>query len=603
MSIIGTILADTRSGGVGAGDGPVTNPQNPAFWLQKLFYGGTETWSGESISPDTALTISAYWNAINIIAGAIGFLPFVVYERDGRNRNSAVDHPVYTIIPDRPNPYMDALTFRETIQAHVLGWGNGYAEIERAGHGGPKYLWPISPAKVTPEVYTPKGGQETVRYKYVNGSKTKWIDYDNMYHIKGLGFEGLSGYSIINYMKQSLGLVRAVEKYGSRFFKNNATPPAVLEHPKTLGDDAEKHLRKSWEEIHKSPENAGRIAILEEGMKLHQIGIPPEDAQYLLTRKFSVTEIARWFDIPPHMLKDLDKATFSNIEHQGIEFVVWTLTRWMKRWEQETNYKLFGKEARRKYYSEFVPAALLRGDTKSRYEAYRIAIFSGWINRNKARELENMNPAEGLDDYLQPMNYKVVGEPDPRTAGAARTREIEPTPEPPALPADQVGDVRDQGGDPGDQAADVRDQGGDPGDRAEDTAGQDRPTGPEGDRDSDNGFQALFESTFRRIVTKEVNALKRIVKKQDEPDTRAERVNEFYDKHMDHVRDVLEPVLRVFGADDQAIEIEAQKYIDDSRADLLAGLRYWDPDEILDDWKETKALKMTEEILGRGKDG
>ena len=140
-------------------------------------------------------------------------------------------------------------------------------------------------------------------------------------------------------MKQSLGLARAVEKYGSRFFKNNATPPAVLEHPNSLGDDAEKHLRKSWEDIHKSPENAGRIAILEEGMKLNTIGVPPEDAQYLTTRKFSVTEIARWFDIPPHMLKDLEKATFSNIEHQGIEFVVWTLTRWMTRWQQETNYK------------------------------------------------------------------------------------------------------------------------------------------------------------------------------------------------------------------------------------------------------------------------
>lgn len=600
MSILKSILSDKRSG-----PGPVSNPQNPAFWLQKLFNGGTETWSGESVSPDSALGISAYWNAINIIAGAIGFLPFVVYERDGRNRRRATEHPVYTIIHDRPNPYMDALTFRETLQAHVLGWGNGYAEIERAGHGGPKYLWPISPAKITPEVHK-DNAQEIVRYKYVNGGSTKHIKYENMYHIKGLGFEGLKGYSIINYMKQSLGLVTAVEKYGSRFFKNNATPPAVLEHPGTLTDSAEAHLRKSWEEKYKSPENAGRIAILEEGMKLNQIGVPPEDAQFLLTRKFSVTEIARWFDIPPHMLKDLEKATFSNIEHQGIEFVVWTLTRWMARWEQETNYKLFGTDARRKYYSEFIPAALLRGDIKSRYDAYRVAIYSGWMNRNTARELENMNPAEGLDDYLQPLNYKVVGEPDPRAPAAARTRDIDSIPippEPPAVPPDLDGDHGNRTAEPTAQAAEPTDQAGDPGDRAEDTRTEDRPTGPEGGPDSDNGFQALFESTFRRIVTKEVNALKRIIKKQDEPDTRAERVGEFYDKHIDHVREVLGPVLKVFGADPQAIDIEAQKYIDDSRADVLAGLRYWDPDEILDDWKETKALKMTEEILRRGKDG
>ncbi len=583
MSIIKSILDDNRSGsgGVGSGDGPTSNPQNPAFWLEKLFGGGLDTWSGESVSPDKALGVAAYWNAINIIAGAIGFLPMVVFERKGKNTEPALDIPQYSLIHDRPNKYMDALTFRETLQAHALGWGNGYAEIQRDGRMDPVALWPISPAKITPEVVKDDNGQEIVHYKYVNNGQTSYIEYNNMFHIKGLGFEGLKGYSVINYMKQSLGLITAVDKYGSRFFRNNATPAVVLEHPNTLSGTSEQHLRASWDDQHKSPENAGKTAILEEGMKLHQIGVPPEDAQYLLTRKFSVTEIARWFDIPPHMLKDLDKATFSNIEHQGIEFVVWTLTRWMVRWEHEANYKLFKAAERKRFYTKIIPAALLRGDVKSRYEAYRIGIYSGWMNRNQARKFEDMNPADGLDDYLQPLNYKVVGEPDPRTVGAMnRSAEPigthEPTPalpEPPVVPDDRSAD-------PGNQVVDSDDQGGYP--------------------DVDNGFQTLFESTWRRIITKEVNALKRIIKK---PDRQAERIGEFYDKHIDHVREVLGPVLSVFGADDEAIEIEAQKHIDDSRADLLGGLSYGNPDEILDTWKETKALQMAEEIVARGKNG
>ena len=612
MSILDVVLDDNRSGVIGGG-----NPQTPAYWLQQLF-GGGDTDSGVVINEANVLTLSAFWNGVNIISGAIGFLPLVLYRRIGPGRKErAYTHPVYSLLHDRPNPYMDALIFRETLQGHLLTWGNAYAEIERNGAGGPKWLWPMAPNKVAEDVYD---NGSKIQYKYTTPQNTtRTIQFKNVLHIKGLGFDGVKGYSVVGHARNSLGAAKAVEQYGARFFKNNATPPSVLEHPKALTDDAEKHLRESWEKMHKGTENAGRIAILEEGMKLHQIGIPPEDAQYLSTRKFSVTEIARWLNIPPHMIKDLEKATFSNIEHLGIEFIVWTLTPWMKRWELETTYKLISKDQRKTFFAEFVPAALLRGDTKSRFDAYRIAIYSGWMNRNQARNFENMNSADGLDDYLQPLNYKVVGEPDPRVAGSSSANQAAARiPAIPGLPVhvedhgDNRGNPGDNLGDPGDNREittaieDQRPENGDvpgvaPG--LERTAGVDNPTDPPTDPDGCpgpvEGFHALFESTWRRIVTKEVNALRRIVKK---PERRAELINEFYDKHFDHVVEVLGPVLKVFGADDQAIQDEARKYIDDSRSDLLAGLRFWDPEEILDGWKDDKALKMTEEFLTRGND-
>ncbi len=596
MSILDVVLDDDRSGVIGGG-----NPRTPPYWLQKIF-GGVETDSGVAINEENALTISAFWNGINIIAGAIGFLPLVLYRRIGQGRERAYTHPVYTLLHDRPNPYMDALVFRETLQGHLLTWGNAYAEIERNGAGGPKYLWPMAPNKVQPEIYD---NGSKIRYNYTTPQNTpRQIAFENVLHIKGLGFDGVKGYSVVGHARNSLGAAKAVEQYGARFFKNNATPPAILEHPKTLTDDAEKHLRESWEKMHKGTENAGRIAILEEGMKLHQIGIPPEDAQYLATRKFSITEIARWLNIPPHMIKDLEKATFSNIEHLGIEFIVWTLTPWMKRWEFEMTHKLISKDQRRTFFAEFIPAALLRGDTKSRFEAYRIGIYSGWMNRNEVRGYENMNPADGLDDYLQPLNYKVVGEPDPRIAPAPAPRSAPaPEPRPPA--------IEDNAGDPGDNLGITDeidrlnpDTGDVPGtasdlDRTADVDNPaDPPPDPSGRPGPAEGFQALFESTWRRIVTKEVNALRRVIKK---PDRVAERVQEFYDKHFDHVVEVLGPVLKVFGAGDQAVQDEARKYIDDSKSDLLAGLRYWDPEEILDGWKDDKALQMTAEFLARGK--
>lgn len=556
MSIIGRVADEVRAGIVG-----ITNPRDPAFWLQKLF-GGGETPSGVAVNEESAMTISAVWNAINIISGALGFLPFNVYRRlpDG-GREKAVNHPTHALIHDRPNPYMDAGVFRETLQAHILAWGNGYAEIERNNNGQARALWPLRPDRTVPELFG-KDRNVKVRYRHTKESGgTVIIPFEDMFHVRGLGATGLQGYSVISrFARDSLGAAKAAELYSSRFFKNDATPPMVLKHPGRLGDTAEEHLRKSWQENH-SGENRHKPSILEEGMDIQTLGLSPEDAQLLMTRQFDVIQVARWFDIPPHMIKSLEKATFSNIEQQGLEFVIWTLTKWLTRWEAEVNFKLFGKEDRSVFFSEFVTAALLRGDTKSRFDAYRVAINSGWMARNEVRAIENMNKVDGLDAFWQPLNVQSVGGSDSE----------EP---------DMVVEVITEGN-AGRQEAEN-------GDEVVETVG---------DVDLNVASEDLFRTTWGRIVTKEVNALR---SKIDKPDSR-EKINAFYDKHFDHVREVLGPVLRIFGTGPGRVEVVARQYIEDSRADLLAAIDAGDDvREMVAEWRANKGLRMAEEFFGKG---
>jgi HK97 family phage portal protein len=220
-------------------------------------------------------------------------------------------------------------------------------------------------------------------------------------HIPGLGFDGLLGYSPIAMAREAVGLAMATEEFGARFYNQNAQPGIVLKHPNRLSNEARDNLRKSWEDSHRGLDKAHKAAILEEGMSLEKIGIPPDDAQFLETRKFQRSEIASFFHIPPHMIGDLDKATFSNIEQQSLEFVVYTMRPWLVRWEQAINQKLILQE---NYFSEFLVDGLLRGDIAARYSAYAVGRQWGWLSANDVRELENMNPIDGGDTYLTPLN-------------------------------------------------------------------------------------------------------------------------------------------------------------------------------------------------------
>ena len=218
------------------------NPQSPQYWVKKLF-GALETSTGIEVDEDRALTYSAVWAAINIISGAVGFLPFLVYKRNKNNRERQPEHPVYKLLHDRPNPYMDALTFQETLQGHVLSWGNAYAEIERGGDTKPKYLWPLLPNRTKAEVVN-----NTLRFEVRDkDGKIRYLPYENVLQIKGFGFDGITGYSVINYAAESLAFGLAAEKYGAKFFGNNASPGGVLEHPETLSDKALDHLKEQWE--------------------------------------------------------------------------------------------------------------------------------------------------------------------------------------------------------------------------------------------------------------------------------------------------------------------------------------------------------------------
>lgn len=378
------------------------NPQSPQYWLQKLF-GKNVTLTGIEIDEDTALKYSAVWAAVNIISGAVGFLPIIAYRRLEKGKERLTKHPVARLMHSRPNPYMDALTFKEVLQAHALLWGNGYAEIERDGAGRPIALWPLLPNKTEPKIV-----DKILVYKVYQPDKTVTLPYDNVLHIKGLGFDGLKGYSVIQYAAENMALGLAAEKNAAAFFGNDSSPTGILTTDDPLKKETKEVVEKDWEEKHKGLDKRYRIAVLHSGLKWMQIGISAKDSQLIESRQFSVNDIARWFTIPPHMLADLERATFSNIEHQGLEFVTWTLAKWLKRWELECSYKLFSTAEQDDTFLEFLVDALLRGDTKTRSESYRIALGGNnnpaYMTVNEVREKENLAAVPGGDELFRP-NY------------------------------------------------------------------------------------------------------------------------------------------------------------------------------------------------------
>jgi HK97 family phage portal protein len=380
--------------------------------LASLF-GGKPSASGISVNEYTALNLSAVWAAVTVIAGTIASLPLILYKRlpnGGKERD--VDHPTYELLHDAPNPEMTAMVFRETLQAHVLLWGNGYAEIQRDEAGRPKALWPI-----TPDVIEPfrEDGSGRLRYRVTqtNGAQVT-LDPDRILHIPGLGFDGIRGYSVIYKARESLGLLSASERFGSTFFGNGAWPGLVAQHPGKLNEAAHTRLKTSLNEALQGPNRAHSVIVTEEGIKIEKTTIPPNDAQFLETRRFQILEVARWFNIPPHKLRDLERATFSNIEQQGIDWVI-DLRLWLVRWEQEIRRKLISRLERKRQFAEHLVDGLLRGDTATRYGAYSVARNWGWMSTNEIRSLENLNPVEGGDMYLVPLNM-VPADKVPSTA-------------------------------------------------------------------------------------------------------------------------------------------------------------------------------------------
>lgn len=365
------------------------------------------TTSGKPVNERTAMQTTAVYACVRILAEAVASLPLHVYEyQDDGGKKLVHDHPLYYLLHDEPNPEMTSFVFRETLMSHLLIWGNAYAQIIRDGAGRVLGLYPLLPDKMDVQrddkgniyyVYS-RNSDENPMFKEYGNIKLKAED---VLHIPGLGFDGLIGYSPIAMAKNAVGMTLACEEYGASFFANGANPGGVLEHPGVLKDPSK--VRESWNSVYRGVSNAHKIAVLEEGMKYQQIGIPPEEAQFFETRKFQINEIARLYRIPPHMVGDLDKSSFSNIEQQSLEFVKYTLDPWVIRWEQSLQRSLLLPGEKGKYFIKLNVDGLLRGDYQSRMNGYAVGRQNGWFSANDIREMENMNPIpdeEGGNLYL-----------------------------------------------------------------------------------------------------------------------------------------------------------------------------------------------------------
>ncbi len=478
-------------------------------------FGGQPTASGASITEDTALNISAVYCAVTLISNSLKTLPWFVYRRLARGgRDLATDHPVYKLLHRSPNPETTPSRFKKLLASWVLLWGNGRAEIERDGYGQPVALWPIHPSRC---VTKRNSAGDIVHEVYNEDGSMVTLDDEDVFHVQGFSKDGLTGISVIGLARETLGLAVAAEEYGARFFANDATPRAVLEHPSTLTEEASQRLRKSWHETYGGANRHG-VAILEEAMKLNVFGMPNEDAQFLQTRTFQVVEVARWFNIPPHKLKELSRATFSNIEHQSLEYGNDSVVPYAVDFEEEGDRKLFAT-GNQDLFCEFLVDAMLRADTQARNRSYEIQRRNGVLNADEWRRKENMNPLPGGrgEIYIVPANMKSVDQLAAEAAGGKGGRSSR------------------------------------------------------GNRDADQrtaiarAHEPLLADTIGRMLTKEANAARRARKKSDDFGV---WLDEFYAEHAVTFRSAIAPCVEALGG---ALRATLPAAVPDGRWDQFIG--------------------------------
>ena len=382
-------------------DKPMNSTAGSAY---SFFLGGSS--SGKRVTEQSAMQMTAVYCCVRILSEAVAGLPLNIYrytEEGGKEK--AAGHSLYRILHDEPNPEMTSFVFRETLMTHLLLWGNAYAQVIRNGKGEVIALYPLMPNHMS--VDRDEKGRLYYTYQrqedeaHTMKGTTVVLSPSEVLHIPGLGFDGLVGYSPIAMAKNAIGMSIACEEYGASFFANGASPGAVLEHPGVMKDP--EKVRDAWNRAFRGSQNGNKVAVLEEGMKYTPISISPEQAQFLETRKFQIDEIARIFRIPPHMIGDLDKSSFSNIEQQSLEFVKYTLDPWVVRWEQSMMRSLLLPQEKKEYFIKFNVDGLLRGDYEGRMKGYAVGRQNGWLSANDIRELENMNPIpeeEGGNLYL-----------------------------------------------------------------------------------------------------------------------------------------------------------------------------------------------------------
>lgn len=374
--------------------------------LEAALRGEYETDAGAIVSPETAMRHSTVYSCVNVLAEDIAKLPLITYKRDGRKKERAPDYWLYPLLHDAPNEWQTSIEFREMMQSHLELAGNAYA-LKTIVRGETRELLPVVPTRMEVKQLA----DFTLGYTITmpNGDKQP-VPADRVFHLRGPSLDGITGVSRITYQRELIGLGIQLRRHGNRVFKNGAMIGGVLEHPKVMSDPAWKRLKESFDETYAGASNAHKTLLLEEGTKFTMAGMNGKDAQFIESMKFTRSEIAGIFRVPPHKIGDLERATFTNIEHQSIEYVTDSLLPRLRRWEEKVSKSLIPKADRASYFAEHLVDGLLRGDYATRTKGYQVAVTTGWMNRNEVRELENMNPADGLDEFLEPLNMQNPGD-------------------------------------------------------------------------------------------------------------------------------------------------------------------------------------------------
>jgi HK97 family phage portal protein len=447
MSFLGRIRETVRDWLLPEIRSSLENPQTPLSYPAELLldiFNGGRTDAGLRVSELTALQVTTVWACVSLVSSAIGFLPFHIYEQttsaDGRrSKRLAPDHDLYDLVRYEPNPEMTSFTFRKTLQAHLLLWGNGYAEIERDAGNRIVALWPRNPYRTRPyRIGSPMvlNGEQfpagALVYKTTEGTEEQTEVYlaapqgpertiapADMIHLPGLSLDGRLGQSVIQTARQAVGLSLATEKYGAKYFGNGARPGGVIQHPGKLTPESREVLRRSWQEA-QGGENAHRVAVLEQGMTWKEAANAPEEAQFLQTRQFQKHEIASIFSVPPHMIGDTEKQNRANTEQIGLEFVTYTLGPWLEAWQQEMKRKCFPKVGRtaNKFFVKFETRQLTMPDAEGLRNFITTVKQWGVGSTNDVRELLDWNPIDqpAADELWQPVNMQALGASEPPAA-------------------------------------------------------------------------------------------------------------------------------------------------------------------------------------------
>ncbi len=378
---------------------------NPPTWLTNAL--GISNTANVAVNNQTSLQLAAVKACVEILSDSIAMLPLNVYQRQNRNgvqiKTIATEHPLYDVLHNQTNSIMNSFNYRESAMVQLLYYGNHYAlkQWDKSGNiYGLKMLYPWN-------MKVEMNDQGEIFYQYTDEITKQVFKYPRwmIFHVAGVGFNGLVGMPPIQLMREVLGNGLALQEFSNRYFSNGTNIGVFVTTPKTLTDPAFERLGKQFNEKYSGVQNAHKGGIiLEDGADVKRLDVPPEQAQFLESRKFNKNEIATMFRVPPHMIGDLERATFSNIEQQSMDFVQNTLLPWASRWESAINSQLFTRFERSEYYTKFNLAGLIRGDIETRYRAYAIGRQNGWLSADEIREKEDMNPIEDISKYLVPAN-------------------------------------------------------------------------------------------------------------------------------------------------------------------------------------------------------